>query len=135
MVARRLKLSNADTERLTGLAAPEAPVTHTNDSKLRRREIYALGAARYRDLAMIAWAEAKVVGSVDDANFTAMIAAADSWKTKALPVKGRDVLALGVENGPEVGRLLKTIETWWIENDFAPDREACLARLRKLTAN
>ena len=64
-----------------------------------------------------------------------MMAAADSWKSAALPIKGRDVLALGVPNGPEVGRLLKEIETWWIENDFAPDREACLARLRKLAVN
>ena len=64
-----------------------------------------------------------------------MIAAADGWKESALPVKGRDVLALGVENGPEVGRWLKEIETWWIEKDFQPDREACLAKLRKLVAN
>ena len=134
-VARRLKLSNADTERLTALAAPESGVTVTNESKLRRREIYALGAPRYRDLAFIAWAEAKAAGGGDDSAFAAMVAAADTWKSTALPVKGRDVLALGVENGPEVGRLLKAIETWWIENDFAPDREACLTRLRKLKAN
>jgi poly(A) polymerase len=127
-VADRLRLSNAESERLVALAAPEAPVTVTSDSKIQRRELYRLGAARYRDLALLAWAEAAGQGS-DDA-FRAMIAAAEGWKKIALPVKGRDVLALGVENGPEVGRLLKEIETWWIENDFMPDRAECLKKLK-----
>lgn len=134
-VANRLKLSNADSERLVALAAPEKPPTVTGDAKLRRREIYAHGARRYRDLAFLAWAAAKADGSADDQAFSAMIEAADDWKDKTLPVKGRDVLALGVENGPEVGRLLREVESWWIGEDFAPDRDACLARLRKLAAN
>ena len=134
-VTKRLKLSNVDSERLVALAAPESPATVTNDSKLRRREIYALGAARYRDLAFIAWAEAKAGKGADDEIYAAMVAAAGTWKDTKLPVKGRDVLALGVENGPEVGRLLKKIETWWIEKDFQPDRDACLSKLRSMVAN
>lgn len=134
-VARRLRLSNADSERLIALTAPESPVTVTNDAKQRRREIYALTVPRYRDLVLIAWAEAKAARGAEDEVYAAMIAAADSWEETKLPVKGRDVLALGVENGPEVGRLLKDIEAWWIENDFQPDREACLSRLRSLVAN
>jgi poly(A) polymerase len=127
-VADRLRLSNAESERLVALAAPEFPVTVTSDSKIQRRELYRLGAARYRDLALLAWAEA--AGQRSDDAFRAMIAAAEGWKKIALPVKGRDVLALGVENGPEVGRLLKEIETWWIENDFMPDRAECLKKLK-----
>jgi poly(A) polymerase len=127
-VADRLRLSNAESERLVALAAPEFPVTVTSDSKIQRRELYRLGAARYRDLALLAWAEA--AGQRSDDAFRAMIAAAEGWKKIALPVKGRDVLALGVENGPEVGRLLKEIETWWIENDFTPDRAECLKKLK-----
>ena len=43
---------------------------------------------------------------------------------------GQDVVALGIDSGPEVGNLLRAVEDWWIDMDFAPDRDACLARLR-----
>src|SRR3546814_18263151 len=42
------------------------------------------------------------------------------------------VLALGYSAGPDVGSLLRAVEEWWIAEDFAPDRGACLARLRTL---
>jgi poly(A) polymerase len=42
------------------------------------------------------------------------------------------LLAEGVAPGPAMGKLLDEIERWWIAADFAPDREACLARLRQV---
>jgi len=30
-----------------------------------------------------------------------------------------------------VGGALRAVEAWWIEQDFQPGREACLARLRE----
>ena len=35
-----------------------------------------------------------------------------------LPVTGKDALALGMEPGPDMGRLLKEAEDRWIESDF-----------------
>jgi len=40
------------------------------------------------------------------------------------------VLALGVESGPRVRELLDSVERWWIDNDFRPDRAACLEQLK-----
>lgn len=129
-VADRLRLSNAESERLVALAAPEAPVTMTADAKVNRRELYRLGHARYRDLVLIAWAQAGTSDAKIEAAFRAMLASSAAWKPIQLPVKGRDVLALGVENGPAVGRLLRDVEDWWIENDFRPGRDECLAKLK-----
>ena len=49
-----------------------------------------------------------------------------------MPVKGKDVVALGVAPGPEVGRLLEEVERWWIEGDFRASQEECLTELAKL---
>jgi poly(A) polymerase len=49
-----------------------------------------------------------------------------------LPVRGADARALGIDKGPRVGEALRALETWWVENDFAPTREACLEKLRGL---
>lgn len=55
------------------------------------------------------------------------------WDAPALPVTGDDVIAAGIERGPQIGMVLAGIEAWWIENDFAPDRDSCLAYMAKLT--
>ena len=45
-----------------------------------------------------------------------------------------DVLALGVPEAPELGRLLTAVQDRWIEHDFEPDRAALLDRLDALVA-
>lgn len=48
-----------------------------------------------------------------------------SWTIPTFPVSGDDLKSLGIPSGPEMGRILRDIESWWIENKF-PRREACL---------
>lgn len=43
------------------------------------------------------------------------------------PLKGQDLLSQGIPAGPEMGRLLACCEQWWVENDFNPDQQECLA--------
>ena len=50
----------------------------------------------------------------------------------ALPVRGADVLALGVPAGPRVGKLMAAIAAWWEEGDYRADRAACLRKLKQL---
>jgi poly(A) polymerase len=57
---------------------------------------------------------------------------AAAWQPKAFPLKGRDATARGVPAGPRVGQVLAAVEAWWIAEDFAPDRAACLAKLEEL---
>lgn len=51
-----------------------------------------------------------------------------------LPVMGRDVVAIGVEPGPHVGRLLKSLNTWWKAGGGVASRDACLEKLKELAA-
>jgi poly(A) polymerase len=86
-----------------------------------------------RDLAVLAWAEARARGEADDRGFRRLLAAADCWRPVVFPLKGADVLAIGVPPGPDVGRLLAQVEDWWIDQGFAPDRDQCLAKLCELS--
>ena len=47
-----------------------------------------------------------------------------------LPVKGRDLMALGIKPGPRIGELLAEVGAWWEAGDFRADRKACLAELK-----
>jgi poly(A) polymerase len=124
-LAERLRLSNRDRDRLLDLTTTAPPAARA-DPAARRRELYRLGPDRFRDLALLAWADDPA------APYGAALAAARDWRPVALPVGGRDVLALGVPPGPRVGELLRRVEGWWIAADFRPDRPACLVHLRNL---
>jgi poly(A) polymerase len=62
----------------------------------------------------------------------ARIVYAEGWSPPRFPLGGADALAAGVPLGPEVGRLLREVEAWWIEHDF-PETGA-LERLQALAA-
>jgi poly(A) polymerase len=136
-VAARLRLSNADRDRLVALAMPEQAIHPGLDAPARRRALHHLGADAFRDLALLAWAGRAGGGDLkpgDAAQWHALVRAADDWTALSLPVRGADVLALGVPAGPRVGKLMKEIERWWVEGDFRADRAACLRKLKQLAS-
>jgi poly(A) polymerase len=126
-VADRLRLSNAQRERLVAIAAPPWPMAVDDDERARRRALHRLGAPLWRDLALIRAAEAGRPESVPD-----LLDAAKAWIPVELPLKGRDLRALGVPAGPRLGRLLAAIRDWWEAQDYRPEREECLAKAREL---
>ena len=126
-IAERLKLSNAEGDRIVGLARPW-PLDLKGDARAQRRAIYDLSAERFRDLALLLAAE----GAIDKTRLDRLLKLASSWTPPSFPLKGRDVAALGIPPGPRVGQFLVELRHWWKEEDFAPDRAACLDRLRSL---
>jgi poly(A) polymerase len=122
-VAEILKLSNADRDWLVAVTAPR-PEFVVGDPSLVRRQIYDLGNALALDMLLVDWGEPEI-----DAQRAFEIVR--DWPRPELPVKGRDVAALGVPAGPEIGRLLKELEDWWIAGDFTADREHCMAELKR----
>ena len=52
--------------------------------------------------------------------------AAKRWKQPTFPLKGQDLLNLGMKSGLRLGNVLKQCEEWWIDQHFYPDRDACL---------
>ena len=126
-VSARWCLSGTDGERLAALAAPPAEFRPDLDRRSQRRLIYRLGPSRFRDLVLLAWAAA--CDDESEARYRTMLGTAERWEAPTLPVRGADVLALGIEAGPDVGRLLAAVEAWWIERDFMPDRTAVLSEL------
>ncbi len=130
-LGKRLRLSRADTQRLQiaarGLASkfefvkPEAAL---------RRSLYFRGPESYRLSRLFGWLASNVHPT--DANAKASLELPARWSPPTLPLSGADVLALGVPSGPDIGRLIEDLELWWIEQDFLPDRDACLQKLRHL---
>lgn len=106
---RRLRLPNAMRARLVLAAGPAVSLDMTD--KEARGHIYRLGPQTFHDRVMRARAMAPEAG-------VHLLALAEQWTPPRLPVGGRELAKLGVEPGPETGRLLKAFEDSWIADDF-----------------
>lgn len=127
-IAGRLKLSNAQRLRLDGLLSlPAFDAGMPQDESAFRVALYRLGAERCRDGLLLAAARR----AVDEETAIARSIATTSWRRPVFPLRGADVLAAGFSPGPTVSALLNELESWWVDAGFAPDREACLGRLRE----
>lgn len=116
----RLRFPNAARDRLA-FAARALPAVHLSMSdREARAALYRHGLQAVSDAVRRRWAEAPHQG--DDAR--RLLALADNWTRPSLPVGGREVARLGVEPGPETGRLLKAFEEDWIAEDFPADGHA-----------
>ena len=129
-LAERLRLSNAERDRLVGLTRPW-PIDPAGDARAQRLAVYRLGRQRYRDLVDLFAAEDETSSGDRLAD---MLGVATNWTPPDFPLRGDDVTALGIAPGPKVGRLLGAVRRWWEDGDFAADRAACLARLSELAA-
>ena len=50
----------------------------------------------------------------------------ENWDTPVFPVAGRDLIALGMQAGPEMGNALKAMKLHWQQNDFQPSKKELL---------
>ena len=121
-VADRLRLSNAEIDRVAG-ALDAAPLPRPGMAPAEARaEIYRCGATRFIDRALLGATQMS-----DPQSYARLFTIARSFAKPKLPVAGGDLIALGVPKGPAVGRLLRQVEEHWIGGDFSADREALLA--------
>ncbi|MCW0236619.1 MAG: CCA tRNA nucleotidyltransferase [Ferrovibrio sp.] len=127
VIAERLRLSNAQRLRLEGLLAlPVIDSGILQDESAFRLALYRLSAERFRNGILIAASRQ----AVDHDLAVARAIATATWQRPVFPLRGADVIAAGFSPGPTVSALLGELESWWVEAGFAPDREACLQRLR-----
>jgi poly(A) polymerase len=114
-LAARLKLSNSDRDRLVRLMA--VPGAKGSDADLRRCLADHLPA----DLIDRSWLDG-------DAAVRQRLL---GMKRPVFPLEGRDVVALGVTEGPAVGGLLRDVRQWWMDGGCIADRRTCLAELAR----
>jgi poly(A) polymerase len=131
-VAAGLKLSNADRDRVLDALGAKLAVDASLSPEAARRVLYRVGARRFKDRLLLNWAEAQA--GAKDGPWSALLALARAWQPPIFPLDGRDAMAAGVAEGPAVGRILAAVEQWWVEQGFAPGRDALLARLEELAA-
>ena len=126
-----LRLANAERDRMLAALAAARAVTPPPDERGARLALYRHGAAAYADGVALAAAWS---GAESDVRWGQLMALPKRWPAPRFPLTGRDIIGHGVEAGPAVGALLRAVEDWWIERDFAPDEAELRRRLQQAMA-
>lgn len=135
-LARRLRLSNIQRQRLGVMTGDDfTPAPETGEAELRGA-LQRIGSDGVRDLTLLAWAGEKADNPRHPPERTdawlAVLDAIDQWTEQTFPIRGGDVLELGMEPGEGVGEALTEVENWWRDSDFQANRAACLEKLKKV---
>jgi poly(A) polymerase len=121
-LAERLRLSNAEAERLLALdgwwhVAPSAGAQPAHEL------LYRLGPQSFVDRVLVAWGRAPA-DTASDADWRALATLPQRWTAPVFPLKAADFTRRGVPKGPALGAALRAAEQAWIAADFPRARDA-----------
>jgi poly(A) polymerase len=128
----RLRLSTAETSKLAHASLRDRALSPEGSEREAQVFLYRHGTEAFVDGALMDWVRSG--DSTASTGRATRVCLAERWRAPELPVRGADVLALGVPAGPEVGRVIAAFEAWWIANDFKPAGEEARAKLAELVA-
>jgi poly(A) polymerase/tRNA nucleotidyltransferase (CCA-adding enzyme) len=122
-LAEGLKLSGAESETLAALRVPNRLTPGASDADLRR----ALAGADQAVLMARTW-----LGQDERPGWDDLRARIEAMTRPVLPVQGRDIMAMEIPPGPEVGEILAAVRDWWMAGGCVADAAACRAEARRL---
>ncbi|MBA4171282.1 MAG: CCA tRNA nucleotidyltransferase [Hyphomicrobium sp.] len=131
-IADRLKLSGAERTVLASADTRDTALHAASAELLAKAHIYRHGTKAFVAATLLHWARSG--DPADHPRWHARLELAERFPPPVLPVSGRDVLALGITAGPDVGRILATFEAWWIGADFPTDPAQSAAKLCEIAA-
>ncbi|HWF75825.1 MAG TPA: CCA tRNA nucleotidyltransferase [Caulobacteraceae bacterium] len=127
-LAERLRLSNAQRDRLVAALDPDPALKSWMSPKETRQLVYRLGVDAFCDRVTLAWAASERPAAT--VQWRALLPTARGWTAPKFPLSGDEVMAAGVPKGPLIGEVMREVEAWWVESDFPADKLALIERLK-----
>ncbi|PCJ72066.1 MAG: CCA tRNA nucleotidyltransferase [Rhodobiaceae bacterium] len=129
-LADRLRLSNKDRSRITAMQTDQTKIVCYLSVREVHRALYWMGVQCFRDRVMLGWAaDGK---STNAMQWRAMVAMADSWERPKMLLTGSMMQAAGVPEGPEMSRVFREVEEWWVDAGFTDDEFSLIERLKAI---
>ncbi|CAN7337192.1 CCA tRNA nucleotidyltransferase [Phyllobacterium sp. LjRoot231] len=133
-MASRLKLSNSERARLEAWAETAMPQPEISETGFAKK-LYCSDKQGMRDRLRLALVSARA-DAVNDNNammraghLSKLLEFLDYYEKPKFPVSGGDLVAAGLQKGPEIGKVQRALEDEWIESGFTLERDALLAKI------
>ena len=137
-ITKILKLSKIEQKRLTNMKTRTSEIFWNMTNNELRQVIYKRGNEEVIDIALLNWA------SMATSKPNNLKDAEDGWlkiisyiqenccQELRLPIKGQDVIDLGILPGKKISKLLYEVEKWWLNSGCLANRKACIDKLKIL---
>jgi poly(A) polymerase len=122
----RLRLANAEYERLASMADGWWQLSRQWDEQRGRELLYRLGPERFGDRVLLAWTRSP--DGAADQSWRRLATLPARWSAPKFPLKAADLMDRGVPKGPRLGAALAAAEAAWIAAGF-PSEPAALAAI------
>ena len=127
-MAVRLRLSKKDAARIKAMQTDQTKIVCYLSVREVHRALYTMGVQCFKDRVMLGWASDKK--GANAMQWRALLAIADSWERPSFLLSGSMMKAAGVPEGPEMGRVYREVEEWWIDAGFTDDEFSIIERLK-----
>ena len=129
-VIKKLPLSKSDSTDLLKLSTLNKKIVSYMSMKEVRYLLYLLGRDGFQKQILVNWA--KDTNNKNEVNWRSLYEVAQSWEKPSFALTAKDVINMGISQGPMVGDILKEVEDWWAENDFIDDKFSLIERLKAI---
>lgn len=123
---KSLVLSNKQKTHFVEIMKTYKALNDLSESQLKRL-LYKEGKEIFVQAALIHAAK----GALEPDHLEFVMHLVTRWDIPSLPISGTDLIELGFKQGPELGDVLRHVETWWVSEVFKPNKEACLDEVKK----
>ena len=129
-IIKKLPLSKSESTDLLKLCTLNKKVVSYMSMKEVRYLLYLLGRDGFQKQILVTWA--KDANNKNEVNWRSLYEVAQSWEKPSFALTAKDVINMGISQGPMVGDILKEVEDWWAENDFIDDKFSLIERLKAI---
>ena len=134
-VTKALKLSKIESKQLINIKKQTNAIFLNMPQNKLQSVIFKLGNKTVIDLALYNWADmmtssATYTSKLED-GWLKIISTAEEQQNRKIvfPIKGQDVIDLGIPPSRKISKLLEQVEEWWLMTGCTADRKACLIKL------
>ena len=123
-LANRLKFSKKDKLLFISWAENKISLEQLTNKKILATLIYRLGKDFCYNKLILEMAQQ----NQDIKNLSELLSFIQEIEIPIFPIKGRDLIALGLKENTQIGIILKKLETEWVESNFSLSREDLLEK-------
>jgi poly(A) polymerase len=118
----RLRLANAEHERLAAMAERWWRIAPETGEPAARAPLYKLGPQKFTDRVLLAWSRSPAGAA--DPDWRALATLPGRWSAPRFPLAAADFIARGMPKGPALGQALRAAEVAWIAAGFPAEAAA-----------
>ena len=126
----QFSISNEEADNLRTFTNLDLSIKSYLSIKESRAKLYRLGIEKFQDFVILNWI--KDSNQKNDLNWHTLYEVAKNFEQPKFSFGANDIIRMGIEEGPLVGKILSELEEWWIDSDFIDDEYSIFERLKAI---